>query len=149
MADCVQETHRFKYKSVFVMNFINETHDTTMYFRLSIIFKNQHGEMKESIEISKQIVEMEKGESGYTFASITKSTMKMFRQHDRRASSFCKLPNPICKSKSIKSIQTTDNYSFPWCNLAHKNTNQIITESKCNTTQNNLMNLIVVIYISL
>ena len=44
----------------------------------------------------------------------------MFRYHDIRASSYCKLPKSFCKSSSIVNIQNNDNYCFLWSILAHK-----------------------------
>ena len=45
----------------------------------------------------------------------------MFKCHDIRASSFCKLPKSFCNSKSIVNIQNKDNYCFLWSILAQKN----------------------------
>ena len=67
-----------------------------------------------------QIDEFEPGESGYIFDSIKKLTVKMFKYHDIRASSYCKLPKAFCNSKSIVDIQNNDNYCFLWSFLAHK-----------------------------
>ena len=64
--------------------------------------------------------ESEQGESGYIFDSINKLTVKMFKYHDIRASSYCKLPKLFCNSKSIVNIQNKDNYCFLWSILAHK-----------------------------
>ena len=64
--------------------------------------------------------EFEQGESGYIFDSIKKLTVKMFKYHDIRASSYCKLPKSFCNSKSIVNIQNKDNYCFLWSILAHK-----------------------------
>ena len=44
----------------------------------------------------------------------------MFKYHDIRASSYCKLPKSFCNSKSIVNIQNNDNYCFLWSILAHK-----------------------------
>ena len=44
----------------------------------------------------------------------------MFRYHDTRASSYCKLPKSFCNSTSIVNIQNDDNYSFLSSLLAHK-----------------------------
>ena len=44
----------------------------------------------------------------------------MFKYHDIRASSFCKLPKPFCNSKFIVNIQNNDNSCFMWSILAHK-----------------------------
>ena len=44
----------------------------------------------------------------------------MFKYHDIRASSFCKLQKSFCNSKSIVNIQNNDNYCFLWSILAHK-----------------------------
>ena len=44
----------------------------------------------------------------------------MFRYHDIRASSYCKLPKSFCNSTSIVNIQNDDNYCFLWSVLAHK-----------------------------
>ena len=43
----------------------------------------------------------------------------MFKYHDIRASSYCKLPKSFCNSKSIVNIQNNDNYCFLWSILAH------------------------------
>ena len=75
--------------------------------------------MNEANDLNNQIDEFEEGESGYTFDSITKLTIKMFRYHDKRASSYCKIPKPFCSSKSIVNIQNDDNYCFLWCISAH------------------------------
>ena len=52
--------------------------------------------------------------------ALKKVTMKMFKYHDIRASSYCKLPKSFCNSKSIVNIQNNDNYCFLWSILAHK-----------------------------
>ena len=44
----------------------------------------------------------------------------MFKYHDIRASSYCKLPKSFSNSKSIVNIQNNDNYCFLWSILAHK-----------------------------
>ena len=44
----------------------------------------------------------------------------MFKYHDIRASSYCKLPKSFCNSKSIVNKQNNDNYCFQWSILAHK-----------------------------
>ena len=44
----------------------------------------------------------------------------MFKYHEIRASSYCKLPKSFCNSKSIVNIQNKDNYCFLWSILAHK-----------------------------
>ena len=66
-----------------------------------------------------QIDEFEQRKSRYMFESITKLTVKMFRYHDIRASSYCKLPKPFCSSRSIVNMQNDDNYCFFLCILAH------------------------------
>ena len=44
----------------------------------------------------------------------------MFKYHDIRASSYCKLLKSFSNSKSIVNIQNNDNYCFIWSILAHK-----------------------------
>ena len=44
----------------------------------------------------------------------------MFRYHDIRASSYCKLPKSFCNSSTIVNIQNDDNYCFLWSILAHE-----------------------------
>ena len=44
----------------------------------------------------------------------------MFRYHDIRASSYCKLPKCFCSSKTMVNIQKDDNYCSLWPSLAHK-----------------------------
>ena len=44
----------------------------------------------------------------------------MFKYHDVKASSYCKLPKSFCNSKSIENIQNNDNYCFLWSILVHK-----------------------------
>ena len=44
----------------------------------------------------------------------------MFRHHDRRESSSCKLPKPFRVSKSIVDTQNDVNCCFWWCILAQK-----------------------------
>ena len=44
----------------------------------------------------------------------------MFKYHDIRAFSYCKLPKPFCNSKSVINIQNNDHYCFLWSILAHK-----------------------------
>ena len=102
------------------MKFNHATHGTTNHFTITNIFKNQYEEVNESIELSDQLDEFEQGESGYIFDSIQKLTVKMFKYHDIRASSYCKLPKSFCNSKSIVNIQNNDNYCFLWSVLAHK-----------------------------
>ena len=118
--DCTKYFHRFKYKCVFVVKFNHATHDTTNHFTITNMFKNQYEELNESNELSGQIDEFEQGESGYIFDSIKKLTVKMFKYHDIRASSYCKLPKSFSNSKSIVNIQNNDNYCFLWSILAHK-----------------------------
>ena len=118
--ECTQNFHRFKYKCEFVIKFNHATHGNTNFFTLTNRFKNQHEEVNEVNELSDQIDEFEQGESGYIFDSIKKLTVKMFRYHDIRASSYCKLPKSFCNSTSIVNIQNNDNYCFLWSVLAHK-----------------------------
>ena len=105
---CIQHFHRFKYKCEFVIKFIHATNGNTNYFTLTNKFKNQHEELNEANELSDQIDEFEQRESGYIFDSIKKLTVKMFRYHDMRASSYCKLPKSFCNSTSIVNIQNDD-----------------------------------------
>ena len=118
--DCTKYFHRFKYKCEFVVKFNHATHGTTNYFTITNMFKNQYEEINESNELNHQIDEFEQGESGYKFDSIKKLTAKMFKYHDIRASSYCKLPKSFSNSKSIVNIQNIDNYCFLWSILAHK-----------------------------
>ena len=53
------------------------------------------------------------------FDSIKKLTVKMFKYHVIRASSYCKLPESFRNSKSIVNIQNNDNYCFLWSISAH------------------------------
>ena len=94
--DCTKYFHRFKYKCVFVVNFNLATHGTTNYFTITNKFKNQYEEIREADELGHSLDEFEQGESGYIFDSIKKLTVKMFKYHDIRASSYCKLPKPFC-----------------------------------------------------
>ena len=110
--DCTKYFHRFKYKCVFVVKFFHTTHGTTNYFTITNNFKNQYEEVNEANELSHQIDEFEQGESGYIFDSKKKLTVKMFKYHDIRASSYCKLPKSFSNSKSIVNIQNNDNYCF-------------------------------------
>ena len=120
MDDCKKYFHRFKYKCEFVVKFNHATHGTTNYFTITNKFKNQYEELNEANDLGQQLDEFEQGESGYIFDSIKKLTVKMFKYHDIRASSYCKLPKSICNSKSIVNIQNKDNYRFLWSILAHK-----------------------------
>ena len=117
---CTKYFHRLKYKCEFVVKFNHATHGTTNYFTIINKFKNQCGELNEAIELSHQLDEFERGESGYIFDSMKKLTVKMFKYHDIRASSYYKLPKSFCNSKSIVNIQNNDNYCFLWSILAHK-----------------------------
>ena len=112
--------HRFKYKCEFVVKFNHATHDTTNFFTVTKNFENQYEELNEANELSHQLDEFEQGESGYIFDSIKKLTVKMFKNHDIRASSYCKLSKPFCNSKSIVNIQNKDNYCLLGSILAHK-----------------------------
>ena len=116
IGDCTKYFHRFKYKCEFVVKFNHATHDTTNYFTITNKFKNQYEELGEADELSHQLDEFERGESGYIFGSIKKLTVKMFKCHDIRASIYCKFPI----SKSIVDIQNNDNYCFLWSILALK-----------------------------
>ena len=118
--DCTKYFHRFKYKCAFVVKFNHATHGTTNHFTITNMFKNQYEEVNESNELSDQLDEFEQGESGYIFDSIKKLTVKMFKYHDIRASSYCKLPKSFSNSKSIVKIQNNDNYCFLWSILAYK-----------------------------
>ena len=42
----------------------------------------------------------------------------MSNYHDKKAFSYCKLPQRFCNSKSIVNIQIDDRYCFLWCVLA-------------------------------
>ena len=108
--DCTKYFHRFKYKCEFVVNINHATHGTTNYFTITNKFKNQYEELNEANELGHQLDEFEQGESGYIFDSIKKFTVKMFKYHDIRASSYCKIPKSFCNSKSIVNIQNKDNY---------------------------------------
>ena len=118
--DCTKYFHRFKNKCVFVVNFNHASHGNTNYFTITNMCKNQYEELHEADELNHQIDEFEQGESGYIFDSIKKLTVKMFKYHDIKASSYCKLPKPFCNSKSIVNIQNNDNYRFLWSILAYK-----------------------------
>ena len=118
--DCTQHFHRFKYICEFVIKFIHATNGNTNYFTLTNNFKNQHEEVNEVNELSDQIDQFEQGESGSIFDSIKKLTVKIFRYHDKRASSYCKLPKSFCNSTSVVNIQNNDNYCFLWSVLAHE-----------------------------
>ena len=118
--ECTQHFHRFKYKCDFVVKFNHATHGNTNYFTLTNKFRNQHGEVNEANELNHQIDEFEQVKSGYIFDGIKKLTVKMFRYHDTRASSYCKLPKSFCSSTSIVNIQNNNNYCFLWSVLAHK-----------------------------
>ena len=118
--ECTQHFHRFKYKCEFVIKFNHATHGNTNYFTVTNKFENQYEEVNEANELSDQIDEFELGESGYMFDSIKKLTVKMFKNHDIRASSYCKLPKSFCNSTSVVNIQNNDNYCFLWSILAHK-----------------------------
>ena len=118
--DCTKYFNRFKYKCEFVVKFNHATHGTTNYFTITKKFKNQYEELNEANELGRQLDEFEQGENGYIFDNIKKLTVKMFKYHDIRASSYCKLPKSFCNSKSIVNIQNNDNYCFLWSILAHK-----------------------------
>ena len=109
---CTQHVHRFKYKCEFVVKFNHATHGNTNYFTSLNKIKNQHEEVNVANELNHQIDEFEQVESGYIFDSIKKLKAKMFRYHDKRASSYCKLPKSFCSSTSIVNIQNGDNYCF-------------------------------------
>ena len=102
--DCTKYFQRFKNKCEFVVKFNHATYDNTNYFTLTNKFKNQHEEVNEANEFNHQLHEFEQGESGYIFDSIKKLTAKMFRYHDIRASSYCKLPKSFCNSTSKINI---------------------------------------------
>ena len=118
--DCTKYFHRFKYKCEFVVKFNHATHDTTNHFTITNMFKNQYEELREADELGHNLDEFEQGESGYIFDSIKKLTVKMFKYHDIKASSYCKLPKSFSNSKSTVNIQNNDNYCFLWSILAHK-----------------------------
>ena len=105
---------------MFVVKFNHATHGTTNHFTITNMFKNQYEDLNGANELSHQLDEFEQGESGYIFDSIKKLTVKMFKYHDIRASSYCKLPKSFYNSKSIVNIQNNDNYCFLWSILAHK-----------------------------
>ena len=118
--DCTKYFHRFKYKCIFVVKFNHASHGTTNYFTITNMCKTQYEEINEANELNHQIDEFEQGESGYIFDSMKTITVKMFKYHDKRASSYCKLPKSFCYSKSKVNIQNKDNYCFLWSILAHK-----------------------------
>ena len=118
--ECTQRFHGFKYKCEFVVKFNHATHVNTNYFTLTNRFKKQHEKVNEANKLNDLIDESEQGESGYIFDSIKKLTLKLFRYHNIRASSYCKLPKPFCISKSIVNKQNDDNYCFLRSILAHK-----------------------------
>ena len=86
------------------MKFNHAAHGTTNHFTTTNMFKNQYEELNEANELNHHIDEFEQGESGYIFDSIKKLTVKMFKNHDIKASSYCKLPKLFCVSKSIINI---------------------------------------------
>ena len=120
IGDCTKYFLRFKYICVFVVKFNHAAHGTTNHFTITNMFKNQYEELNEANELSHQLDKFEEGESGYIFDSIKKITVKMFKYHDIRASSYCKLPKSFRNSESIVKIQNNDNYCFLWSILAHK-----------------------------
>ena len=54
------------------------------------------------------------------FDGIKKLTVKMFRYHDLRASSYCEKPKSFCNSSSSVNIQNDDNCCFLRSTFAHK-----------------------------
>ena len=118
--ECTQHFHRFKYKCELVINFFHATNGNTNYFTLTNKFENQHEEVNEANELCDQIDEFEQVESGYIYDNIQELTVKILRNHDIRASSYCKLPKSFSISTSIVNIQNDDNYFFLWSVLAHK-----------------------------
>ena len=86
--ECTQHFHRLKYNCEFVVKFNHATRGNTNYFTLTSKFKNQHEEVNEANELKDVIDEFEQGESGYIFDGIKKLTVRMFRYHDKRASSY-------------------------------------------------------------
>ena len=89
--ECTQHFNRFKYKCEFVVKFNHATHCNTNYFTLTNRFENQHEEVNEANELNDLIDEFEPGARGYILDGVKKLTVKMFRYHDIRASSYCKL----------------------------------------------------------
>ena len=81
--------HRFKHKCEFVVKYNHATQGNANYFTLTKKFKNQQEEVNEANQLNHQIDAFEQGESGYISDSIKKLTVKMFRYHDVRASSYC------------------------------------------------------------
>ena len=47
------------------------------------------------------------------------STVKLFRYHDIRASSYCELPKSFCSPTSVVNKQNDDNYCFLLSILTH------------------------------
>ena len=47
--DCKKFFHRFKYKYVFVIKIVNQTHGSTSYFTLSNKYKIQHEKVNEQM----------------------------------------------------------------------------------------------------
>ena len=99
--ECAQHFYRYKYKCEFVVKLNHATHGNKNFFALKKRFKNKHKKLNEASELSHQIDEFEQRGSGYIIDSIKKLTAKMFRYHDKRASSYCKLPKSFCSSKSL------------------------------------------------
>ena len=91
--DCTQHFHTFKYKCEFLVKFIHATYGNTNYLTLTYKFKTQHEEVNEANGLNQQIDEVKRGESGHIFDSMKKLTVMMFRFHDIKASSYCKLQN--------------------------------------------------------
>ena len=102
------------------MKFIHATLGSTKYFTLTNFYKNQCEELLEAKGLLKQIDDFEPGENVYIFDTIRKTTVKLFRYQNIRASIQCKLPKPFCNSKPTVKIGIDVNYCFLWCVLAHK-----------------------------
>ena len=108
ITDCLQCFQRKKYKCGNEVKFVRGEDREEAYIKIRNSYRNLFGPIREQNVFDDKLQEYEQRESGCSFDSILKLTIKYFWHHDRGASSYSTLREAYCYSKFIVNIQNTE-----------------------------------------
>ena len=92
---------------------------TKIFQKKTTSYRNVYDPNIEKGNFDGKIHDYEQSESGCSFDSLMKRTIKVFSYHDNGVFGFCLLLKPYCDSKSLgKRKDTKDNVCFLWCFVA-------------------------------
>ena len=101
-----------------VIFFRGESREDEAYFTKTNRYTNLYDPNEEQNELEVKLHDYEQEEIRFSFDNFT--TKKLFRYHNIGALSYCKKPEPFCKSNSVVYIQNTEhNYCFLWFIWGH------------------------------